>query len=164
MEKVLLAINGITPNKKAVRYAVELCKHLKADLNVLQVIGQKYMKSLGERVNRARTYVEDSMTAATFAEAGEHEMAKTIREQALDKINRLLPDSERDAIHCHLSVRSGQPDKEILHYVNDHRNIVLTIYDAPEQDMNDISIEPKARHVPMRMRKQLSTPLVVFKR
>jgi nucleotide-binding universal stress UspA family protein len=164
MEKVLLAIDGITPNKKAVRYAVELCRHLKADLSVLQVIGQKYMKSLGERVNRARTYVEDSMIAATFAEAGEHEMAKAIKEQALNKINRLLPDSESDVIHCHLSIRSGQAEKEILHYVNDHRDIVLTIYDAPEQDMNDIRTEPKERHVPMRIRRQLSTPLVVFKR
>jgi hypothetical protein len=163
MEKVLLAIDGITPDKKAVRYAVELCKRIKADLNVLQVIGQKYIKNLGNRVNRARNFMEDSMIAATFAEAGEHEMAKAIKEQAQNKINQLLPDSERDAVHCHLSVRSGQPDKEILHYVNDHKNIVLTIYDASKGETDGTNTETNTRQVPMRIRKQLSTPLVVMK-
>jgi hypothetical protein len=162
MEKVLLAIDGITPSKKGVRYAVELCKRMKADLNVLQVIGQKYIKGLGERFNRARTFVEGSMIAAAFAEAGEHEMAKVIKEQAMNKINQFLPDSERNAVHCHLSVRSGQPEKEILHYVNDHRNIVLTIYDSPKQDMSDVRAESRTKHVPMRIRKKLSTPLVVI--
>jgi nucleotide-binding universal stress UspA family protein len=164
MEKVLLAIDGITPDRKAVRYAAELCKRIKADLNVLQVIGQRYIKSVGERVNRARTYVEGSMMAATYAEAGEHEMAKALKEEALNKITEFLSDSEKDAVHCHLSVRSGRPDEEILHYVNDHRNIVLTIYDAPQQDQDDFGAESKKKHVPMRIRKQLSTPLVVLKR
>jgi nucleotide-binding universal stress UspA family protein len=164
MEKVLLAIDGITPSKKAVRYAAELSKRIKADLHVLQVIGQKYMKGLGKRVSRARTFMEGSMMAATFAEAGEHETAQALKAEALNRINAFLPDSEKDAVHCHLSVRSGQPDKEILHYVNDHRNIVLTIYDAPGQDMNDMCNGPATRHVPMRIRKQISTPLVVIRR
>lgn len=167
MEKVLLAIDGITPNKKAVRYAVELCKRIKADLNVLQVISsrnyKKYMKNLGERVNRARSYVEGSMIAATFAEAGEHEMAKALKEQALSNINQFLPESERDAVHCHLSMKSGPLDKEIVHYVNEHRDIVLTIYDALEEDMGDTITERNTKVVPRRIRQQLSTPLVIVK-
>ena len=164
MEKVLLAIDGITPNKKAVLYAAELSKRIKADLHVLQVIGQKYLKGLGKRVSRARTFMEGSMMAAAFAEAGEHETARALKEEALNKINEFLPDSEKDAVHCHLSVRSGQPDKEILHYVNDHRNIVLTIYDAPDRDTNDTGDGHATSHVPVRIRKHLSTPLVVIRK
>jgi nucleotide-binding universal stress UspA family protein len=168
MEKVLLAVEGVTPSKKALRYAVELCKRIKAELDVLQVISsrnyKKYIKNLGERVNRARSHVESSMIAATFAEAGEHEIAKALKEEALTNIiSEFLPDSERDTVHCHLSVRSGPSDEEIVHFVNDHRDIVLTIYDAPEEDRGDTSSERNARVVPRRIRHQLSTPLVVLK-
>jgi nucleotide-binding universal stress UspA family protein len=160
MEKILLAIDGITPNKKTVHYAVELCKRIKAELNILQIINSLH---LGERVKRVRRYVEGSMIAATFAEAGEHEMAKDLREQTLKKINRLLPESEKEAVHCHLSVRSGSPDKEIINYVNDHRDIVLTIYNTPKEEMGEDDTETKTRDVPRRIRQRLSTPLVVVR-
>jgi nucleotide-binding universal stress UspA family protein len=162
MEKVLLAVDGVTPNKKAVRYAVELCKRIKADLNVLQLIGQRYMKHLGVRVNRARNFVEGSMIGATFAEAGEPEMAKALKQQALQDINQFLPEAERDAVHCHLSVRSGPSDQEIITYVNDHRDIVLTIYDAPAEETDDGPIERKRGSV-LRIGRRISTPLVVLK-
>lgn len=160
MEKVLLAIEGITPNKKAVRYAAELCKRIKADLNILQIINSL---NLGERVNRVRRYIEGSMIAATFAEAGEHEMAKDVREQALKNINQWLPESEKESVHCHLSVRSGSPDKEIVNYVNDHRDIILTIYDISKEEMGEAHIKTKTRDVPYRIRQRLLTPLVVVR-
>jgi nucleotide-binding universal stress UspA family protein len=160
MKKILLAIDGITPNKKTVHYAVELCKRIKAELNILQIINSL---NLGERVNRVRRYMEDSMIAATFAEAGEHEMAKDLREQALKNINRLIPESEKEAVHCHLSVRSGNPDKEIVNYVNDHRDIVLTIYNTPKEEMADADNEKNRRDVPRLIRQRLSTPLVVVR-
>ena len=160
MEKILLAIEGITPNKKAVRFAVELCKRVKAELNILQIINSL---NLGERVNRVRRYVEGSMIAATFAEAGEHEMAKDLREQALKNINQLLPESEKEAVHCHLSVRSGIPDREIVNYVNDHRDIVLTIYNTPKEEMGNANSETKTTDVPRRIRQRISTPLVVVR-
>ena len=160
MEKILLAIDGITPNKKAVHYAVELCKRIKADLNILQIINSL---NLGKRVNRMRRYVEASMVAATFAEAGEHGMAMDLREQALKNINKLLPESEKEEVHCHLSVRSGSPDKEIVNYVNDHRDIVLTIYNTSKEEMGDDDTEAKKRDVPNRIRQRLSTPLVVVR-
>lgn len=162
MEKVLLAVEGITPSKKAIRYAVELCKRIKADLNVLQVIGQKYMKHLGVRVNRARDFVEGSMIGATFAEAGEPEMAMALKQQALQDINQFLPEAERDAVHCRLSVRSGPSDREIVNYVNEHRDIVLTIYDAPTEEADDGPIENKRGFV-LRMGRRLSTPLIVVR-
>jgi nucleotide-binding universal stress UspA family protein len=94
MQKILLAIDGITPDKKALYYAVELCKRIKAELSVLEVISPRnsfrYFRNWGERVNKARKYVEDSMVAVTFAQAGEHELAKAIQEEAEEKFSRLF--------------------------------------------------------------------------
>lgn len=167
MQKILLAIDGITPDKKALYYAVELCKRIKAELSVLEVISPrnyfKYIKNWGERVNQAKRYVEDSMTAVTFAEAGDHEMAKALQEEAQKNFSRLLPESERDAVHCRLSMKSGNPDKEIVRYVNDHRDIVLTIYDTPEEETSETVSERKTRSVPRRIRQELLTPIVVVK-
>ena len=39
MKKVLLAIDGIKPDVKAFRYALQMCKRIKAELNVLHLIG-----------------------------------------------------------------------------------------------------------------------------
>ena len=167
MQRILLAIDGITPDKKALYYAVELCKRIKAELSVLEVISPRnyprYIKNLGERVNQARRYVEDSMVAVTFAEAGDHEVARALQEEAQKKISQLLPESERDAVHCRLSMKSGSPDKEIVRYVNDHRDIVLTIYDTPEGQSDETVRERKTGSVPRRIREQLLTPLIVVK-
>ena len=167
MQRILLAIDGITPDKKALYYAVELCKRIKAELSVLEVISPRnyprYIKNLGERVNQARRYVEDSMVAVTFAEAGDHEVAKALQEEAQKNISQLLPESERDAVHCRLSMKSGSPDKEIVRYVNDHRDIVLTIYDTPEGQSDETVRERKTGSVPRRIREQLLTPLIVVK-
>jgi nucleotide-binding universal stress UspA family protein len=167
MQKVLLAIDGITPSNKALHYAVELCKRIKADLNVLQIINPqnyiKYIQKLGKRVNQARKYMEDTLVVATFAEAGEHEMAMTLKEQTLKNMDQLLTESERDAVHYHLSLKAGPSDKEIVNYVNEHRDIILTIYDVQEGETDDEKVERKTGAVPMRISRQLSTPLVVVK-
>jgi len=167
MQKILLAIDGITPDKKALCYAVELCKRIKAELRVLEVISPlnylKYIKNWRGRVNQARRYVEESMAAVTFAEAGDHEMARALQEEAQKKIRQLLPDSERDAVHCRLSMKSGNPDKEIVRYVNDHRDIVLTIYGTTDEETGASGNEGKTRSVPRRIRQELLTPLVVVK-
>ena len=167
MQKVLLVIDGITPDQKAVHYAVELCKSIKADLQVLQIINPltygRYLKNMGDRINQARRLVETSMVAATFAEAGEHVIARAIKEQTLKKFDQLVPEPERSSVHCHLSLKSGASDSEIVNYVNDHRDIVLTIYDAPKEETKDTIIEPKTRGTPKRISQRLSTPLVVVK-
>lgn len=168
MQKVLLAIDGITPTQKVVRYAIELCKYIKADLNVLQIISSpsygKYMENLKQRINKARKNIEDSMIAATFAEAGEHEMAKTQKKQDPANSGRLPSGPEGTDVHFHWSMKSGRPDKEIVNYVSNNRDIVLTIYDAPEEETGDTVLERDKNIVPRRIMQELETPLVVLKR
>ena len=102
MQKVLLAIDGISPDHKIFDYAVQLCKRIKAELSVFQVINPRkyneYLKTIRKSAGFARKYFENTMVAATFAEAGEHETAKEIMSAALENINRLLPESEKAGV------------------------------------------------------------------
>jgi nucleotide-binding universal stress UspA family protein len=133
MKKVLLAIDGATPSTTVFQYAIQLCKQLKAQLSVLQIIRPKnYMKHFNKarkKTKIAKSYIEGSLAAATFAEAGEPETAKEILEIAAGT-RKLLRESEKAGIPYQLTMKSGQPDQEVVDYVNADRNIVLTIYDT----------------------------------
>ena len=164
MKKVLLAIDGINPDRNVFSYAVELCKRIKAELNVFQIIRpgnySKYIKKIRQQADLARTYIEGSMVAATFAEAGEHETAIDIMAEASENINRLLPESEKAGVQCHFSIKSGNTEKEIIDYVNYHRDVVMAIYDFAAQSASIAGIKKK-NTVPAKIKQKLSVPLVV---
>jgi nucleotide-binding universal stress UspA family protein len=165
MEKVLLAIDGITPDKKTFRYAVELCKRIKAELKVFQIIRpqnySKYLKEIRQKTDHARIFIQGSMAAAAFAEAGEHESAKEIMAQASEQIKRLLRESQKQGVHCHFSMKQGCPEKEIVDYVNLHRDIVLTIYNSSAENMDKTGILSKKKNVITSIKEKLAVPLVV---
>jgi nucleotide-binding universal stress UspA family protein len=164
MEKVLLAIDGGTPDQKAFRYAIALCKQIKAELSIFQIIRpqyyREYIKKIRKKALLARTYIEGSMVAATFAEAGEHETALDIVAEASKQIEHLLSESKKEGVHCHFSIKSGNPEKEIINYVNDHRDVVLAIFDASHQDVNRIVNVSEKKNALARIKKDLPVPLV----
>jgi nucleotide-binding universal stress UspA family protein len=164
MKKVLLAIDGITPDQKAFRYAIALCKRIRAELSIFQIIRPRYYrdhaKNLRKKASLARKFMEGSMMAATFAEADEHETALDIMAEASKKIRRLLQESGESGVHCHFSIESENPEKEIVNYVNNHRNVVLTIYDASDPDVNEAANISKKKNALKRIGKGLSVPLV----
>ena len=164
MKQVLLTIDGMTPDQNAFHYAVTLCKRIKAELSIFQIIRPRnYRKSLQKirkNVFLARTFIKGSMVAATFAEAGEHETALEIMAEASKEIKRLLSESEKSGVHCHFSIKSGNPEKEIIDYVNKHRNVVLTIYDAANQGADQNGNASEREHVLAKIQKNLSIPLV----
>jgi nucleotide-binding universal stress UspA family protein len=168
MEKVLLAIGGVKPSQKVFEYAMRLCQRLKAELRVLQVVrsrqwGQR-LKKVQRSGQRVKLLLEESMVAATFAEAGEHETAKDIMAQARKNMDRLMPESQRAGIAYHLTMTSESPSKEIINYVNEHRGVVLTIYDAGlgENPGSDVSAEDT--EVAKEIVQHLSTPVVLMQR
>jgi len=167
MKKVLLAIGGITPSKNVFSYAVELCERITAELDILQIIRPKhyreYLRRVREGSHRAKGYIERTMTAATFAEAGEHELAKEIEARALKNINTLLPESERTGVPCHLTMKSGNPGEEVLNYTKEHRDIVLTIYDLPKEEAGDLSPGSMKKRLLSEIRENLPTPLVMMR-
>ena len=134
MKKVLLTIDGMTPDQKAFHYAVSLCKRISAELSIFQIIRpryyRKYMKKIRKNALIAKKVVESTMAAAAFAEAGEHETALDMMAEGSKQIEHLLQESEKAGIHCRFSMTSGNPEKEIVEYVNGHRDVILTIYDA----------------------------------
>ena len=141
MEKVLLAIDGITPDKKAFNYAVELCSRIKAELNVLHIIRSRnmggFLAKAKNSANHAKLFFEGAMVAATFAEADEHETANDLMNQALKNINKLLSESEESGISCHLTMKSGNPTEEIVRFVHENKDVVVAVYDpAGEKEQN----------------------------
>ena len=164
MEKVLLAIDGITPDEKTFIYAVDLCTRIKAELNVLQIIrSQNVNNILKKAINKAKhaqLFFEGSMMAATFAEAGEHETADELMNEALKNMNKLMHESEKSEIPCHLTMKSGNPSEEIVHFVREHKDVVVAVYDPPGekgQNTNDRKIKKMIRSIT----NALPIPLVV---
>lgn len=164
MEKVLLAIDGMTPDRKAFRYAIALCKRIRAELSIFQIIRPQYYREYKKKIRKkglfVRKFVEGSMVAATFAEAGERETALDIMAEVSKEIRRLLQESEEAGVHCHFSITSGNPEKEIIDYVNDHRNVVLTIYDVSNQSADQNANISKKKNSLAKITKGLSVPLV----
>ncbi len=162
MKRVLLTIDGMTPDQKAFDYAVSLCKRIKAELRIFQIIRpryyRKYMKKIRKNASLAKKIVESSMVAATFAEAGEHETALDIMAEASKQIEHLLRESEKAGVHCRFSMTSGNPEKEIVGYVNDHRDVILTIYDAFEVSGAADIFEKKSTLA--KIKRDLSVPVV----
>ena len=166
MKQVLLTIDGMTPDQKAFQYAVALCKRIKAELSIFQIIRPQYYRKYMEKIRKntflARTFIKSSMVAATFAEAGEHETALEIMDEASKEMKRLMSESEKSGVHCHFSMKSGNPEKEIIDYVDKHRNVVLTIYDAANQSSDkNVNVSEK-EHVLGKIKKNLSIPLVTI--
>ena len=133
---------------------------------MLQIINPRkyneYLKKMRKSADHARSYFASAMIAATFAEAGEHETAREIMSTAHKNLNRLLPESEKAGVEYHYSVKSGTPDKEIIGYVNAHRDVVVAIYDSGENDQDKPKIIQKKKTTPGRLRHKLAVPLVVI--
>jgi nucleotide-binding universal stress UspA family protein len=167
MEKVLLAIDGIKPTRKAFRQAVQLCQRLRTELNVLQIIRTRrckgYIKKVHRRMEGVKKYLEGSMMAVTFAEAGEHETADQLMVEARKNLNELLPESERAGVPFHLTLKCGVPDEEIIHYVQKNRDVVLTIYDEGRDTDPERASKPRRPVIPRQIRQNLATPLVVVR-
>jgi hypothetical protein len=134
MKKVLLTIDGMSGDQKVFHYAISLCKRISAELSIFQIIRpqyyRKYIKKIRKNAMIAKKVMESTMVAATFAEAGEHETALDMMAEGSEQVEHLLRESEKAGVQCRFSITSGNPEKEIVDYVNDHRDVILTIYDA----------------------------------
>jgi len=165
MKKILLAIEGGAPDSRTFNYAVALCKRMRAGLEILQILSPHTYRSYLEKARRgarhARSMFEDAMVAVTFAEAGQHDIVEQMRLQARAKLDRLIPAPERDGLAYDLTLIPGIPDDEIVRYVCDHRDVVLTIYDAAgAKDEQEGRPDKKRNRIPA-IAQKLPTPLVL---
>jgi len=168
MKKILLAIEGVAPDSGTFNYAVALCKRMRAGLEILQILSPRtyrnYLAKVKQGTRRARSVFEDAMVAVTFAEAGQHDIVEQMRKQARDNLDRLIPEPEREGLAYHLTLKPGNPDDEIVRYVCDHRDVVLTIYDASGvKDEKACRTDKKRNKIPT-IAQKLPTPLVLRRR
>lgn len=178
MKKILLAIDGLSPDKRIVEYAVGLCRRIRAELDILHIVDPEiygtYAKQLQKQAERAKGYFEQTMVAAAFAEGGAHDAAKTLMDSASANFHQLVSDADRKLIHYQAKIPSDRIDREITRYVNQNRNIVLAIYegaahpDTPDNPgqtgkpvKNRSNIGREKEPVAGQLRKKLSVPLVV---
>ena len=165
MERVLLAVDGMKASRRALCFAVDLCKSLKVNLSVLQVIDyrryREYLRKLQDGSARVRRLFEGSMMAATFAEAGEHEVARQLITLARKNADELLSEFDGTGVKFSLEVKSGQPVREVVSYVNQHRNVVVTIYDVNDED-NGQTNRALVKQVFKTITERISGPLVVM--
>ena len=166
MEKVLLAIEGVAPRHKVFCYAAELCSRIKAELSILQVIrlggsARVRLKGLQDKVSRARQSMEDAMSAVAFAEAGQHEAAMDLSRRAMENLSPLVTQAEKEGVPCHVTLRTGEPAKEIIRYLKGHRDVVLAVYDRGMEGDAKLRSRPKRRAVPAEMMAEMPVPLVV---
>jgi hypothetical protein len=109
----------------------------------------------------AKNAFENAMVAVTFAEAGQHDIVEQMRIQARDNLDRLIPRPEREGLEYHLTLKPGNPDDEILRYVYDHRDVILTIYDAAGiRDEQECRSDKKRSEI-QAIAQKLPTPLVL---
>lgn len=171
MQKILLAIDGMFPNKQMVDYAVDLCRRIRAELNILHIIDTggcgDHLKKFQQQMQQARERFEDSMMAATFAETGDQDTAKALMERASAKFSRLLSKEERDSVDYRVKIKAGGTDRTIINYVRHNRDIVLAIYDGSarlETEASRYGTEAccgRSQQIIDRLQRQLSVPLVV---
>jgi hypothetical protein len=92
-------------------------------------------------------------------------MAEQIRRQALADLNRLLPESKVARINCEISLSSGNPEKEIVRYVNRHREVVLTVLDDAGNDRRASFSNSRAKQNARaaNLMDGLATPLVMIR-
>ena len=125
------------------------------------------LKKMHKGLNSVRKYFEDSMVAITFAEAGEHGTAVKLMSEASDNVKRILPKNQEENIDYQLKMTGGNNEQEIIDYVNQHRDIVLAIYNPDLIFRNKLALkvedtESRHRKISKKMQRKLSVPLVVI--
>ena len=167
MKTILLAVEGMNPNQYAIDYALKLCKPVQAGLDILQIIRPRtYAKGLSrikKKAFRARDIFEDAMVTATYAEAGAPELAETLKNKAIKRCKRLVPAGEQTAVDYHCIVTGDHPDTVLERYVEEHRSVILAIYDSIRCARKKPEPTPTPRNNTFGLLSKLSVPLVLVR-
>lgn len=167
MKTILLAVDGMAAHKSTLDYALGLCDPVRAGLDILQIIRPRgYSVGLSrfkKSICRARDLMEDAMVTATYAQAGAPELADTLRATAERRLKRLIPDGIDTTVDYHCLVTSENPDAVLTRYVDEHRNIILAIYDSLRFGGQTTSASQPAQGLVSGLLDKLSVPLVFVK-
>ena len=156
MKTILLAIGGENIQNDSVQFSLELAGRLKAKLDVLQILGpwaRLGWRRMKHGLTAGRRIFEGGMTAAAFAEAGEPALAKHIYDMLSDGMKEK---QTNDRVECQVHVLAGHAEREIIQYLEKHREVVLAIYDGP--------LKPEGGDLPERVSGAARVPVVTVQK
>jgi hypothetical protein len=167
MKTILLAVDGMAAHKNVLDYALGLCDPVRAELDILQIIRPRVyaagLTKFKKSIYRARDLMEDTMVTATYAQAGAPELADTLRATAERRFKRLIPTGNHTSLDYHCVVTGENPDAVLKRYVDQHRNVILAIYDSLRFGRKTTSTHTPARSIVGGLLNKLSIPLVLVK-
>jgi hypothetical protein len=107
---------------------------MRTELVVLQIINpqnsREMLKTLYQKIGSFQRFFEETIEAATLAEAGGGHLARKCFEEGHKHIRAMLPVSQQAGVVTHVFQRLGKPDREIYKYVQRNTDIVLAVYDT----------------------------------
>ncbi len=133
MKTILLAVDDKRLDAKAFEFALQLCRRLGAGLEILHIvrpIGESGLKKIANKIRRTSKAFEKAMVAATSAEAGMPETAKSICQKAMETVDRLMPPDTKAPVEYRPLVTQEGSGEVLSRYIGEHRNVVLTVYDS----------------------------------
>ena len=164
MKKVLLAIDGLRPARYLFSYSLQFCRRMRAELVILQIVNpaacRNFLKGFKFRLDKAQHILENTMTAATMAEAGEAELAREYLEAGRQNIEKHFPEDKSMEVACRLEQKVGDPEQEIYAYLEKHPEIVMAIFDSDRTAKQRDSAK-HGRHLWERVPSELGIPLVM---
>lgn len=168
MKTVLYATDHMTPDRKALDYALVLCRRMTAGLEVLHIL--QMPTSPGNSGNRRRNPIQPASdgfargrVTVTVAEAGAHDPSEALKAAAYNQFKELLP-GHPDTRIDYRCVVTGEPTGTIIErYVHNHRHIVLTVFDPRLHRDPSESRKKENRPAGMQAMPKLSIPLVLMK-
>lgn len=155
MKKVLLAIDGMLPDRRILAHAIAICRRIRAGLDILHMIDPETpadgAREIQRRLGAAKKYFQQAMAATAFAESGEHDTAKAFMDAASGELARLPSEADKENINYRVKVKTGDVEHEITDYLKQNKSVVLAVYDP----------SAAAGPEPEGLQKKLCVPLVM---
>jgi hypothetical protein len=107
IQTVLLVIEGEVPNPSAFRHALNLCKRLDAEMDILQVIENSSSQKDYEALSRK------------MALGSAHVVA-------------LLREVEKEGIPFKITIRLGDVKDKLFNYARRHKDVGTVVFDSPK--------------------------------
>jgi hypothetical protein len=168
MKTVLFATDHMTPDRKALDYALVLCRRMTAGLEVLHILQVPTFP--GDPGKHRHTPIQpegdvfpSAMVTETMTEADVHDPSEAMKAAAFDQFKGSLPEQPNTRIYYRCVV-TGEPTGIIIErYVRNHRHIVLTVFD-PRLHRDPSGSRKKENHpAGVKAMPRLSIPLVLVK-
>jgi hypothetical protein len=138
--KIVLASDAGGPSPRSFRYAVDLCRQMKADLAFLNVVQVSNKHTYWLRVRRR--------------------LERELLGEASISADRLLPEARKAGVDCEVQVKTGSLEQELLHYAATTPGVAMVVLDTPPQEEMLSEVYALSQGLAARMSAALSCPVV----